>query len=266
MLNKVGCLGFILPHKFFNAQYGEPLRKVIADGQHLAEVIHFGDKQVFASATTYTCLLFLEKQPKKEFCFEKIENIQAWQNDIRAQKTSIAREIMSAKRVSTSEWNFASGQNATLFEKLAAMPTKLEDVSDRIFQGLVTGADPVFIVTPKDRCFYFSEATQQEHKLERNLMHPLCKGSVNIRRYEVRETTKEILFPYKIVDGKAVLISAQELSNKYPNIWAYLQDNRVILESREHGKWKHERWYAFGRSQNLSEMEQKKLRNRSRGS
>jgi TaqI-like C-terminal specificity domain len=28
---------------------------------------------------------------------------------------------------------------------------------------------------------------------------------------------------------------------------------------REKGKWKHDRWYAFGRSQNLSEMEQTKI-------
>ena len=38
-----------------------------------------------------------------------------------------------------------------------------------------------------------------------------------------------------------------------------MQINRRTIELREPGKWKHERWYAFGRSQNLSAMEQKKL-------
>ncbi|MEW5721274.1 MAG: TaqI-like C-terminal specificity domain-containing protein [Chloroflexota bacterium] len=38
-----------------------------------------------------------------------------------------------------------------------------------------------------------------------------------------------------------------------------MQVNRKTLESRERGKWKHARWYAFGRSQNLGEMEQKKI-------
>ena len=90
-------------------------------------------------------------------------------------------------------------------------------------------------------------------------MHPLCKGSVNIRRYNVTELTKAILFPYKLVDGKAQLLTTQELSEKYPLAWKYLQANRKALESRERGKWKHTKWYAFGRSQNLSEMEQKKI-------
>jgi len=55
LLNKTGKLGYILPHKFFNAQYGEPIRKIISAGKHLSEVVHFGDQQVFAGATTYTC-------------------------------------------------------------------------------------------------------------------------------------------------------------------------------------------------------------------
>jgi len=90
-------------------------------------------------------------------------------------------------------------------------------------------------------------------------MHSLCKGSVNLRRYYVSEITKSILFPYKLIDGKAELLTTKELSQKYPHAWNYLRANRAILESRERGKWKHERWYAFGRSQNLSEMEQTKL-------
>jgi hypothetical protein len=124
---------------------------------------------------------------------------------------------------------------------------------------LVTGADQVFIVIPQGRGVYSSDATQQEHQLEKKLLHPLCKGAVNIRRYEIRETTKQILFPYKLIDGKAVLLSTKELAVNYPLAWAYLQATRGLLEGRERGKWKHDRWYAFGRSQNLGEMEQKKL-------
>jgi hypothetical protein len=139
------------------------------------------------------------------------------------------------------------------------MPVKLKDVADRIFQGLVTGADPVFILSDVGRGRYYSEATHQEYRIERELMHPLCKGSVNIRRYHVNELTKSILFPYMLVEGKAVLLTTKELSDKYPSAWEYLKTNRPALEARERGKWKHDKWYAFGRSQNLSEMEQAKI-------
>jgi hypothetical protein len=95
--------------------------------------------------------------------------------------------------------------------------------------------------------------------MEQQLMHPVCKGSVNLRRYHVSEITKSILFPYKLVSGKAELLSIQEFSTQFPNAWAYLEENRERLEAREGGKWKRDNWYAFGRSQNLAEMEQEKI-------
>jgi type I restriction-modification system DNA methylase subunit len=254
LLNKQGKLGFILPHKFFNAQYGEALRSLLAKGKHLSHIVHFGDQRVFEGALNYTCLLFLEKSGSKQFRFEKVDNLQAW----RGLGESV-EGIIPATRVTGLEWNFAVGKAAVLFDRLARMHIKLRDVADRVFQGLVTGADPVFILSDRGKGRYFSEATGEIHRMESDLMHPLCKGSVNLRRYYVSELTKSILFPYKLVVGKAQLLPVEELREKFPRAWEYLQANRAILESRERGKWKNERWYAFGRSQNLSEMEQKKI-------
>ncbi len=254
LLNANGQLGFICPHKFFNSKYGEPVRGLVAEGKHLSHVVHFGDQQVFDRATTYTCLLFLDKSPVKECRFVKVDNLVDWYAIGAGTEGMIQTE-----QITPSEWNFAVGRGAPLFEKLSSMPLKLSDVADRIFQGLVTGADPVFILTDRANGCYYSQATEQEHKIESELMHPLCKGSVNLRRYSITDLTKSILFPYKLVDGKAELLTIQELSSRYPFAWEYFKTNKALLESRERGKWKHARWYAFGRSQNLSEMEQSKI-------
>ena len=48
LLQEQGQLAFILPHKFFNAQYGAALRALLAEGRHLRHVVHFGDQQVFS--------------------------------------------------------------------------------------------------------------------------------------------------------------------------------------------------------------------------
>ena len=78
LLNDKGYLGFILPHKFFNAQYGEALRELISKGRHLRGIVHFGHAQVFANATTYTCLLFLSKAESKNFRFIKVTDLENW--------------------------------------------------------------------------------------------------------------------------------------------------------------------------------------------
>ena len=97
LLNKHGRLGLILPHKFFNAKYGEPLRGLIAEGKHLAHVVHFGDQQIFEGATTYTCLIFLEKSGVKELQFIKVADLEAWRN------SAVSTEgIVSAKNVTSS--------------------------------------------------------------------------------------------------------------------------------------------------------------------
>ncbi|MDO9514542.1 MAG: Eco57I restriction-modification methylase domain-containing protein, partial [Syntrophales bacterium] len=254
LLNSRGLFGFILPHKFFNAQYGESLRKLLAAGKHLKEIIHFGDRQVFANATTYTCLLFLNMQGMKDFKFVKVNDLLSWRQDEPQKEGNIL-----ADKVTDADWNFVVGPEAKLFERLMEMPMKLGDVAAKIFQGLITGSDSVFIMENISKTEYKSAATGKTYNLESALLHPLCKGSVNLKRYHITEITKSILFPYKIVNGKAGLLPTQDLADLFPNVWSYLKENRQILEAREKGKWKHDRWYAFGRSQNLSEMEQEKI-------
>jgi len=253
LLNNNGRLGFILPHKFFNSQYGEPLRKLIADGKHLADVIHFGDKQIFVSATTYTCLLFLEKKARKDFRFEKIEDLQAWQDDIKIQKSARTNEKISASRITASEWNFASGPKGTLLKKLSEVSTKLESATNRIFQGIKTSADKIYIVKEMTRTGkkvkIFSPEKQKEYWLEAYLLHPLVKGGES-RRYALSRTDRLILFPYK----NATLIPSAEFKHDYPLTWAYLLDNKQYLENRENGKMRNDQWYAYGRNQALEVM------------
>jgi hypothetical protein len=42
-----GLLGFICPHKFWQAGYGKGIRRQIANGKHLKSIINFTDQQVF---------------------------------------------------------------------------------------------------------------------------------------------------------------------------------------------------------------------------
>jgi type I restriction-modification system DNA methylase subunit len=56
LLNKSGRLGFILPHKFFNAQYGESIRTLLSKGKHLLSRSLWGSTS-FSGATNYTCLM-----------------------------------------------------------------------------------------------------------------------------------------------------------------------------------------------------------------
>ncbi len=252
LLNERGRLGFILPHKFFNAQYGEPLRRIIAEGRHLEQIIHFGDQQVFANATTYTCLLFLDKAGRDDFRVTKVADLDVWRESPPPAAT------LPASRATAAEWNFTTGPGAGLFERLSAMPVKLENVTDRIFQGLKTSADKIYIVEERERregwVVVYSPQKEQEYRLEPDLLHPLIKGG-DSKRYSLGRTNRLILFPYAGQgNGSVGLIPDKVFKTRYPLTWAYLVDNKAYLQDREDGKMRGPQWYAFGRNQALEVM------------
>ena len=258
LLNKNGRLGYILPHKFFNANYGAPVRELVAEGKHLSEVIHFGDEQVFKGATTYTALLFLDKVGNDQFSFVKADDLMAWRTDKEAIEGAV-----SAARVTSSEWNFVVGRGAALFERLLQMPIKLRDVATRMYQGSITSADTVYLFKesrPRDGSGItevFSKELNEWVPIEPQILKPVVRSG-SVYRYWANPTAS-VLFPYEVKDCSARLLSPAEMEYDYPLTWDYLTRTRYVLENREKGKFNDEQWYRFGRTQNLGMWEQPKL-------
>jgi len=246
LLNSSGRFAYILPHKFFNAQYGEPLRTLLADGGHLAEIVHFGHELIFEEAAAYTCLLFLERQRQEQFRFIKVDDVKNWQLG-RADAAKVG--LIPATAATSADWNFSLGGSADLLERLTALPLTLEQVTKRIFQGLKTSADKIYIVEEKERADgkvrIYSPEKQEEYWLEEDLLHPLIKGG-DSSAYRLDQTDRLILFPYEAATtGKGTLIAAECLQERYPLTWAYLAANREYLEGRENGKMRHAGWYGY---------------------
>jgi len=269
LLSAKGRSGFILPHKFFNAQYGRNLREMIAKGRHLSEIVHFGDQQVFSGATTYTCLLFLDHEYKVTCPFIKVHDLEAWKNRIeeirkliqptssslgedqaiyRIQRPSIDEVVTTGDiplaQLGGDDWNFGVGRIANLMRKLQMRPVKLGDVAE-IFVGLQTSADRVFVV-PLNASF------------ENGATKPFLLTG-DLAPYTHLQPAAKLLFPYYVDDSSARLVPAADMKAFFPNVWKHLEENKKELVARENGKWNNSQWYAFGRSQNLTQMETPKL-------
>lgn len=252
LLNKSGQLGFILPHKFFNAQYGKPLRVLISQGKHLAEVVHFGHEQVFDGASTYTCLMFLGKTQREHVDFVKVNDLGEWRAG------AADHSVLPAAAVTSGDWAFVAGDGAALLDRLNKITPKLEDVTDRIFQGIKTSADKIYIVEERERrkgrVLVYSPEKDAEFWLEPDLLHPLVKGG-DSKAYSLTQTERLILFPYAPQSGGATkLISENIFESRYPLTWEYLKANKSYLEDRENGKMRGLSWYAYGRTQALEVM------------
>ncbi len=255
-LKRDGQLAYILPHKFFNAQYGEPLRKLIAAGRHLRHVVHFGDQQVFPGATNYVCLLFLARAGADTCRFVRSDDLTEWLRTFKGSEGSFP-----AAGIGAPDWTFAVGKGATIFEKIQALPDKLGEVAD-VFVGLQTSADDVFILQyvrgSGDRLRLKSKSLQRDVELERSLLRPIVSGT-DVGSYEPMPERQFLLFPYSVVTEKAALLSFKQIAQSFPLTAKYLSQNRERLEQREGGKFSDEAWYRFGRSQNLGIQDRAKI-------
>jgi len=242
LLNESGTLGFILPHKFTNSEYGQPLRNIIVTGKNLSQLVHFGANQVFEGATTYTCLMFLKKKPQQKIRFVRADELPIWE----ASKGATEAEIDSSK-LNSSAWSFSVGPAAALIDRLKDMSPKLGDVSD-IFVGLQTSADDVFILSLVSesarlltlRC----EALDSEVTVEKGLLHPMVSGT-DVHSYSQFTNRQFVIFPYTVTDDEVSLIPFAQIAKQYPKLAAYLEKNKQRLSSRENGRMKGPDWYGY---------------------
>jgi type I restriction-modification system DNA methylase subunit len=257
LLNNHGQLGFILPHKFFNAQYGEPLRALISHNHYLSEVIHFGDKQVFEQATTYTCLMFLDKEGNKQCRVVKVDDLVAWRNNGEA-----IEGVIPSSSITHSDWNFAIGNSSTFLDRLGNMPIKLKDVTSRIGQGIRTSANEVYVLdlvsNDGDLITAHSKQLDQTVTLERQAVLLFLQGR-EIKPYDLQPSGKVVLFPYQIDGGQVHLLTEVELSKNFPKAFEYLRSNQRYLGEREKGRFNGVGWYGYGRVQNIDLMLQSKI-------
>lgn len=255
LLNPHGLLGFILPHKFFNAQYGEPLRALIAGGGHLSEVVHFGHQQVFSNATTYTCLLFLSKRPVKTARIQHVEDLETWRV-----KRSRSKKTIDSIPAFGLVWNFDRPSHFARPERFVAMPG-LGELA-RVFVGTQTSADDVFVVTEcKARGKYvegWSEALQERVRFELALAKPFLKGR-DIRRYAPPIANACLLCPYEIGEDKARLYTIEEMKERFPLALEYLSRNRKRLAKRKTGRTRRGEWHAFGYPKNMTDFGKVKI-------
>jgi hypothetical protein len=254
LLNSNGLLGFILPHKFFNAQYGEALRRLIVKGHHLREIVHFGHQQVFANATTYTCLLFLSKSARPRFRFISVPNLENWQRFCAADGTTL-----ESKSISATAWNFATGAGVNLLKKLDEFPTKLATVASRIAQGIRTSANEVYVLdvmsSNAKEVVAFSRNLEEKVSLERAALFRFLQGR-EIKAYAISPSGKVVIIPYR---GSGKLLEESEYKKTFPKTFRYLENNRGYLADREGGRMRGRDWYAYIYPKNLDVMRSEKI-------
>jgi hypothetical protein len=197
-------------------------------------------------------LLFLEKAGASECRFVQVEDLDEWRNKGKGSEGKI-----SAKTLTSAEWNFSFGVKAELFDKLSKWPDKLANIADRIAQGIRTSANEVYVLDlvreGKTIITAHSKILAKDVKLERRAVFLFLQGR-EIKSYRVLPAGKVVIVPYVIQNRQAKLMSEDEIRTCFPLLYSYLIENKNYLGDREKCRFRGSEWFAFGRQQNIDLM------------
>ncbi len=145
LLKKDGLLAYILPNKWMKVGYGKPLRQLFLD-RNLTEVIDFGDKQIFADATTYTCIIRMTKAKSAgQILSSSITNVNP---ETLAEDIEERKEVFQTKELTNGIWIISSRYD---FERLKAFKEKMGTLENMVgqesYRGLLTGLSKAFNVS-----------------------------------------------------------------------------------------------------------------------
>lgn len=253
LIKKTGQVSLILPHKFLISEFGEGVRKLLAENKLVASLLHFEEHLVF-EVTTYTCILTLDKKPKTDLQFnfmnpQKIQEPFEW--------TSLSYDELTHDK-----WNLLSNTEINLFEKLHKQPLTAKDVFSKIFVGLQTSADKIYLI---DGCIEgdvvkgYSKSLDCEVEIETGLMKPMLKGQ-DVSRYMQLTNQYYVIFPYILNgDGTHSIMTEDFIKSNYPRGYEYLKNNEKELRNREKGKMDKEGWFLYIYPKSITDFNQPKI-------
>ena len=241
LLRENGRLGFILPSKFFQTDYGKELRTLIVEAHALEKLVDFSHLQVFDGPTTYTCLLFLRTQRKQNVEYLRVQDEQSLPS------LDSAVSLVPSDTLSSAPWVFGGKEQRAIYRKLETFPELLAGLGVSISRGSSTGDDEVFVLTKTERTGIYKTREGEEVRLESgSLRIPLY--ATDFRRYLFAPLAEErLIFPYSVDASSSALIPEREFKEQFPRAFDYLRSRRKRLNDRKQFK----EWYGYSAPRNL---------------
>lgn len=263
-LKKNGILGYITVNTFKRSVNARSLREYFKTNLLDITILDFGNAQVFQNKSTYTCIVFINKNKSEVVKYQKItpENI-------------LQNKIINFAEINYDQLNTKKGwvlSNPEILETINKIEKTGIPFGEKypIKNGLATLSNDVFIFKPvdEDDRFYYHQ-NGKLHKIEKGICRDIIKPNRLKTEAEIPQLKEQIIFPYHQEDeqsnlfnfssNKRVVFEEQYFQDTYPNAYEYLKGNMEQLLNRDKGKPKKYKWFEYGRTQALTNSGKKLL-------
>jgi hypothetical protein len=237
LINNKGIVSFILPPKFLVSGFGEGIRTFFKENTAVENLVHFGSELVFKDAATYTCIVDLTKTNKENVKFKKVNPTNLHE--------PFVWDTMSYNNLSGDNWDLQSQKVFDVIEKLKTQPYTVDDVFSKVFVGMQTSLDAVYVFEVIDKGDYiegYNSKYDYHFEIEKELIKPVLGGR-DVFKYNLNPNPKSVLFPYE-KDGTPV--SEEYIKNNLPKTYSYLKHFEAEIRGREKGKMDiKEGWFLY---------------------
>lgn len=232
-LKNKGILNFIISNKFARTDYGKVIRKFLVENTQILSFIDFESIPIFKTVTVDTAILSFKKSLQNNestfyyfninFLSNKKKTLDFILNKDNHQKYPI-------KNLSENTWNFESNSTLKIKDKFTAKGTLLKNWNIKIYRGIVTGLDKVFIINRKQKDFLISQDPKSS-----KLLKPLLRGK-DVGRYKIDYKDLWVITTFPSLNLKI---------ENFPAIKKYLEEFKIKLEQtgnigsrkKTYGKW-----------------------------
>ncbi len=264
-LKEQGWLAFSVSSTFLRTDSGRSLRRLIGETCHVHEIIEFEDRKIYPDAVTQIALVLLQKTT------ERSPSRHVWVRGpgrlreklaVLASETATANPQIEVRPLAADvcrqeQWSFQSAGETELLARLESIGTPLGDLPIFIGQGVVTGADEVFLLRTvaqggAGEVLVEQRETGRQFLIESAMLRSIVRNR-DIRGYNQPSPPTLCLVPY---DASGRILPEPVLGGDYPRTYHYLLSCRERLEARRlSGQGP---WYAFrtGRPLRFSQQPQ----------
>lgn len=254
-LKSNGVLGYITVNSFFKSVNARRLREYFQQKQYDINIIDFGDEKIFENISAYTCICFIVKSNAEYLLYKKETSHTLIDNNLK-----YFNEIKLSDLDANKGWLLNNNLIITNIKKIERAGKNLGE-EYKIKNGIATLSNDIYIFKPVDENdnYYFLKRNDKVYKIEKNICREIIKPNILKNENEIENVKEKIIYPYTNGVTPLTLISEDNLKSNFPNTYKYLRAHKKELKERDGGNGKYPEWYAFGRTQALTDKGYKLL-------
>lgn len=254
-LNDNGVLGYITVNSFYKSVNARQLRKYLQEKQYELSIIDFGHEKLFEKKSAYTCICLISKNQSKTVSFKKESSSTLTQNGLKF-----------FNKIPYKDLDFHKGwllNDDAIIENIKRIESAGKPLGEKykIRNGIATLSNNIYIFKPiseTEECFIL-EQNGKKYEIEKRICRDIIKPNILKHEHEIEAVKEKVIYPYTNGISPLTLMNEKYLKVNFPKAYKYLLVNKEKLLSRDKGNGDYGAWYAFGRTQALSDKGYKLL-------